>query len=354
VTYVRNAWYVAAWAHELRDELPLGVRVLDEPIVIWRNGRGDLAAFEDYCLHRLARLSLGRCEGERLRCMYHGWLYDSTGHVVEIPGQARVPGGARLRTYPVTERHSWLWVWMGDHSCADEKLIPPVVGFDRAEPESVYAHGQLDYAAEARLVNDNLLDLSHVSFLHAASFRMSDVWAREPSKITPLERGLRSERWIRGEGTLGELGTSDLVDTYFCYEMYVPGVLMMTVHTYPVGTAQALKSQPPDLSRPPGQFTTQAITPVTSKTARYFYTMGRRRRGSETTYDMTVTDQAFAEDKMMIEAQQQNIDSAPARRFIPTAADQASVLFKRLVETMARAEGSVEASTDAQCTPVHP
>src|SRR5579871_2556352 len=82
VTYVRNAWYVAAWAHELRDELPLGVRVLDEPIVIWRNGRGDLAAFEDYCLHRLARLSLGRCEGERLRCMYHGWLYDSTGHVV--------------------------------------------------------------------------------------------------------------------------------------------------------------------------------------------------------------------------------------------------------------------------------
>jgi vanillate O-demethylase monooxygenase subunit len=149
---------------------------------------------------------------------------------------------------------------------------------------------------------------------------------------------LRNERWIRGEGKLGEIGTGDLIDTYFCYEFYVPGVLMMTVRTYPVGTAAVLEAESPDLDRPEEEFTTQAITPLTAKTARYFYIMGRRRQDGETSYDMTVTDQAFAEDKAMIEAQQQNIDSSPERRFMPTAADRGSVLFSRLIEKMARAE----------------
>jgi phenylpropionate dioxygenase-like ring-hydroxylating dioxygenase large terminal subunit len=338
MTYVRNAWYVAAWTHDLVAERPVSLRVLDEPIVIWRNGAGQLTAFEDYCVHRLARLSLGRCEGERLRCMYHGWLYDRSGCVVEIPGETRVPSSARVRTYPVVERHSCVWVWMGDAACADQNLIPPVVGFDEVDSDRLYAHGQLDYAAEARLVNDNLLDLSHVSFLHAASFGVSEVWAREPSKITEFERGVRIERWIRGEGKLGEVGTGNLVDTYFRYEFYVPGVLMMTQRTYPIGTAEALKGESPDLDRPPEEFTTQAITPLTAKSTRYFYIMGRRRQDGETTYDMTVVDQAFAEDKMMIEAQQQNIHSSPNRRFMLATADRAGVLFGRLTERMARAD----------------
>jgi phenylpropionate dioxygenase-like ring-hydroxylating dioxygenase large terminal subunit len=340
MTYVRNAWYVAAWAHELLRERPVRLRVLDEPLVIWRNAAGGLTAFEDYCLHRLAPLSLGRCEGERLRCMYHGWLYDRSGSVVEIPGEARIPSSARVRTYPVIELHNWIWVWMGDPARADQKLIPTVVGFDQASPDRVYAHGQLDYASEARLVNDNLLDLSHVSFLHAVTFRMSEVWGRELSKVTEIERGVRTERWIQGQGKLGEVGTGNIVDTYFRYEFYVPGILMMTARTYPVGTAEALREDSPDLDRPELQFTTQAITPLTAKTTRYFYIMGRQRQDGETTCDMTDVDKAFVEDKAMVEAQQQNIDSSPERRFIPTAADRGSVLFTRLIERMAREEAT--------------
>ena len=197
VTYVRNAWYVAAWSHDLVGERPARFRVLDEPaIVIWRNGVGALTVFEDYCVHRLAPLSLGRCEGERLRCMYHGWSYDRSGRVVEIPGEPRIPSGARVRTYPAVERHNWVWVWMGDPASADQKLIPPSWASMRPTSDRVYAHGQLEYAAEARLVNDNLLDLSHVSILHAKTFRMSEVWARERSKITEFEHGVRTERSI--------------------------------------------------------------------------------------------------------------------------------------------------------------
>ena len=122
---------------------------------------------------------------------------------------------------------------------------------------------------------------------------------------------MRTERWIRAQGKLGEIDADNPVDTYFRYEFYVPGVLMMTARLYPVGTAEALRDESPDLDRPAEQFTTQAITPLTAKTARYFYIMGRRRQDGETTYDMTDVDQAFAEDKAMIEAQQQNIDSSP-------------------------------------------
>src|SRR5690242_4086065 len=120
--YVQNAWYVAAWAREVIAERPMGVRVLSEPIVIWRTASGALSAFEDRCIHRLAPLSLGRCEGEKLRCMYHGLLYDRTGRVVEIPGQDKTPASLRIRAYTVAERHGWIWVWMGEAE-ADETLI---------------------------------------------------------------------------------------------------------------------------------------------------------------------------------------------------------------------------------------
>src|SRR5580704_12793088 len=101
MTYIRNAWYVATWTHDIVSNAPAGFRVLNEPIVIWRNAAGDLTAFEDRCVHRLAPLSLGRCEGERLRCMYHGLLYDRTGRVVEIPGQNRISAAMRVRMYPI-------------------------------------------------------------------------------------------------------------------------------------------------------------------------------------------------------------------------------------------------------------
>src|SRR6185369_412886 len=132
MNYLRDAWYVAAWSQELEEGKPLAVSVLGEPVVLWRSA-DDIHALEDRCVHRLAPLSLGRCEGHRLRCMYHGFLYGTDGVVQEIPGQPVIPPTARVRAYPVVDRHSWIWVWMGDPARADASLIPPAVGFD--EPE---------------------------------------------------------------------------------------------------------------------------------------------------------------------------------------------------------------------------
>src|SRR5436305_566446 len=82
--------------HELEAGKPFAITILGERIVIWRTADGGLHALEDRCVHRLAPLSLGRCEGERLRCMYHGLLYEADGRVVEIPGQEVIPAKARV------------------------------------------------------------------------------------------------------------------------------------------------------------------------------------------------------------------------------------------------------------------
>lgn len=341
MSYVRNAWYVAGWAQELPAETPMAATILGERIVIWRSGAGAVQALEDRCVHRMAPLSLGRCEGERLRCMYHGLLFDPDGRVAEIPGQETIPPQARVRSYPVEVRHSWIWVWMGERQAADAELIPPAVGYDN--PDYILGHGQLDYTAEARLINDNLLDFSHLSYVHAESFGAGPQFAQNLPKVTPVERGVRFERWM--PGTMGaNIRKSDApIDSWQTYDFLLPGVLLMWSAQYPAGTAERLSFAPPRPQDATGglNFTSQAVTPLTDKASRYFFSWGpHRAHGDEGMRDqmMQLAGMAFGEDKVMIEAQQQVIDTTPDPRIMPTAHDRGVTLFNRLVEKLARAE----------------
>jgi vanillate O-demethylase monooxygenase subunit len=342
MSYVRNAWYVAGWSHELASETPFAISILGERIVIWRSASGQLHALEDRCVHRLAPLSLGRCEGERLRCMYHGLLFDPDGKVVEIPGQELIPPKARVRRYPAVDRHSWIWVWMGDEDRADESLIPPAVGLDH--PDFILGHGHLDYEAEARLINDNLLDFSHLTYVHAASFGSGPEFAETQARITPLERGVRYERWI--ENSLGSSSRKSEapMDNFMTYDFLIPGVLLLTGGVFPLGTARACDFGQPDVSLAVSgvTFTSQAVTPMREKTSRYFFSWGPHRgQGDEAARDalMGLAAQAFAEDKVMIEAQQRVIDDTACPQVMPTAHDRGVTLFNRLVEKIARQEG---------------
>ena len=351
MSYVRNAWYVAAWSHELAAEKPLALTVLGERIVIWRTASGGLRALQDRCIHRLAPLSLGRCEGERLRCMYHGILYDPDGTVVEIPGQDRVPAQARVQAYPVADRHSWIWIWMGDPASADEALIPPAVGLDH--PDYILGHGQLDYAAEARLINDNLLDFSHLSFVHANSFGSGAQFAETQAQITPLERGVRYERWIENSHGSSSRKSVEPMDNYLSYDFLIPGILLMTGGVFPLGTAKARNFGAPAYEEAVSgvTFTSQAVTPMTDRTARYFFSWGpHRNHGDEAYRDMLMemAGRAFGEDKTMIEAQQRVIDATPTPVVMATAHDRAVMMFSRLVEKLARQEG-LESGERPEC-----
>jgi len=341
VSYVRNAWYVAGWEQELAPETPLAITILGVRIVVWRTRSGSVHALEDRCVHRLAPLSLGRCEGERLRCMYHGALFDPDGQIVEIPGQETIPPGAKVRSYPVEVRHSWIWVWMGDAQAANASLIPPAVGYD--DPQYILGHGQLDYEAEARLINDNLLDFSHLTYVHANSFGSGPEFAESRPQLEPLERGVRFSRWVTGTTGPSARKYDGPVDSFMTYDFLIPGVLLMWNGQYAEGTAAALDFSPPDRAAAIGgvTFTSQAVTPLTAKTSRYFFSWGPHRdHGDEALRDMLmgIADMAFGEDKVMIEAQQTVIDMTPNPVVMPSAHDRGVTLFNRLVDKLARAE----------------
>ncbi|MEP7312598.1 MAG: aromatic ring-hydroxylating dioxygenase subunit alpha [Pseudomonadota bacterium] len=341
--YVRSAWYVAGWSQDLATESPLAITILGQSIVVWRSG-SSVVAMEDRCVHRLAPLSLGRCEEGHLRCMYHGFLYDRSGQVVQIPGQSTVPPNARVRTFAVAERHSWIWVWMGDPALADPATIPPAVGFD--DPDWILGRGHLDYAAEAELINDNLLDFSHLTYVHANSFGAGPAFAEDRPKLTVLPLGVRFERWI--VGTSGPaLGSEPgaVVDAWSTYDFLVPGILLMWSGSFPAGTANTCAFEKPDCSLAISgvTFTSQAVTPMEDKAARYFFSWGpHRRHGDEALRDvlMTIAAKAFAEDKRIIEAQQRVIDRTPVVNVLPTAHDRGVRLFSQLVARMVRDESA--------------
>ncbi|RIV82237.1 aromatic ring-hydroxylating dioxygenase subunit alpha [Aurantiacibacter xanthus] len=341
--YLRNCWYVVSWSQDLAIGQPFGTVVIDEPVVVYRKQDGELVAFEDRCLHRFAPLSAGRCEGDRLRCMYHGLLFEPDGSIAEIPGQEQVPDQARLRRYPVAEKHSWVWVWMGDPAQADEKLIPPAVGYDN--PDFVLGHGQIDYAAEARLVCDNLLDLSHLSFVHIDSFGAGDEWAGRVPKYTRRERSIRVERWMQADIN-ARTQASEPMDRYQVYDFYLPGIFLMTGGNFPLGTGEKLGFAEPDLDDAISgvTFTSQAVSPTGPRTARYFFNWGpHRRHGDEAFRDqlMVLAGKAFAEDKAMIESQQTIIDFDPGRNPVPIKADKGVILYNRMLNAMlAEEEGA--------------
>lgn len=176
--FVRNAWYVLAWSDEI-GEAPLGRRLLGEDVVLYRDSRGKAACLDGHCPHRQFPLARGRVEGDNLRCAYHGFAFGPDGACVEIPSAESV-GACRVRSYPAVEKWRWIWVWAGDAALADEALIPNhhELGLEGGAFEAIPSY-RLPIAGRYQLLNENLLDLSHILYLHNSKHIHADVWRQE-------------------------------------------------------------------------------------------------------------------------------------------------------------------------------
>ncbi|WP_119729356.1 aromatic ring-hydroxylating dioxygenase subunit alpha [Thermomonospora amylolytica] len=170
--FVRNQWYVAAHSGEVGDEL-LARTICGEPIVFYRTSAGRPVALADRCVHRRFPLSASNRDGDRIVCGYHGFTYDPDGTCVAVPGQKRIPRTARVPAYPVVEQDTLVWVWIGDAGKADPARIPraPWLG----SPDYVTVRGMEPLAARYELLVDNLLDLSHETYLHAGYIGTPEV-----------------------------------------------------------------------------------------------------------------------------------------------------------------------------------
>ncbi len=143
--FLRNCWYATGWSRDFAPEALTAVTILNEPIVIYRKSDRAAVALQDRCCHRFAPLSMGRIEGDDLRCMYHGLKFAPSGKCIEIPGQPKIPPQALVRRFPIADKYSVAWIWMGDTALADESLIPDFVGVD--DPQWAMKPGRMDYNA---------------------------------------------------------------------------------------------------------------------------------------------------------------------------------------------------------------
>lgn len=343
--FLRNAWYVGGTSSELDEKGMIALTILGEPVVLYRKTNGAPVALENRCVHRMAPLSLGRIEGDNLRCMYHGMLFSDEGRALEIPGQAMIPDRACVRRYPVIEASGWLWLWMGNADQADPALIPPVHGL--RNPDWFLTEDRLDYACHYQLINDNLTDLGHLAWVHSQSFGADRNWTETLPKVSPLGRGVRIDRWLRDIAPIPPLGKAagfQAVDHWAQLDYLVPGVFHFYNALYPVGTADRYGGVAPPWDDPAllyEHYTQQAVTPMTADTTRYFYTWGPSARTGtveEAGVMRQILNQAFLEDKRIIEQQHRIIALDSDRQPMPTVHDKGLILFQRLMQRLMREE----------------
>jgi vanillate O-demethylase monooxygenase subunit len=347
---------MAGWSRDFASGAPQAMTLLDEPVVFYRAADGALVALEDRCCHRLAPLSHGRVEGNDLRCLYHGLKFAPTGECIEMPGRTAVPKAMKVRRFPVVERYSAAWIWMGSPVLADAGLIPDFVGVD--DPRWHMLPGRMDYDANYRLIQDNLLDLSHVAWVHRNTFgRGSEAtnraWQEAELRVTALDRGVRVERWMPNAPTQPDrvAVAGPLNDVLTTFDFLVPGIFLLTTSNYHAGAALRAGGDRPVEEPLFSSFTAQAVTPLTARTTCYFFAFGPWDRDPQAAAakvffrDLAVA--AFTEDKLMLEAQQRIIDADPARRMMLFDVDRAPMLYARLVDRLLAQENGAALATSA-------
>ncbi len=310
--WIKNAWYIAGWASELENGAPLARVFLNEPVVMYRKQDGGIVALEDRCCHRLAPLSMGRIEGDCIRCMYHGLKFDPAGQCVEIPGQERIPSDMKVRSYPVVVKQKLLWIWMGEPSLAREEDILDWPYLDH--PEWVYKEDYLHYKANYLLIVDNLLDFSHLAFVHENTIGSNSLAETKP-RVERTSYGVKMYRILDNDIAppfVRDLrGNDERVDRWNIYDWHLRGnILAMDSGFVDVGTGGYEGARKDAV-----QFRHMSVlTPETDKTTHYFWghprNFGLEKEGLTDKIHQTV-ETAFQEDKGIIEAQQRVIDLNP-------------------------------------------
>lgn len=337
--FLKNFWYVAAWGHELVGK-PLGRVILNEPIVLFRNANGDPIALEDRCPHRRVPLSMGKVvEGGLLQCHYHGLRFDKTGSCVRIPGQEMIPPTAKARSYPVVERYRWVWIWMGDPALADSAMIPDYHYLDSPDWG---AKGTLFHVnANWQLIVDNLLDLTHLAFVHETTIGNAAVAENAAVKVKRSPNNVMVTRWIIDKPApptyvkAGNFTTN--VDRWQIIDFVPPAFLRLSVGATPTGTGA-----------PEGRFVNgihmrnlNAITPETETTTHYFWAQAhdfdvRNAQLTDMIFEQVKT--AFLEDVAVFEAQQRVISANPNAPQIDINADAGGIQARRVLDRLHRDE----------------
>jgi vanillate O-demethylase monooxygenase subunit len=343
--FLNNAWYVLDIAARVTGELK-PARVLGEPIVVYRRANGQPVALEDACPHRKLPLSMGRRIGDDVECGYHGMTFEPGGRCIRVPGGQPIPDRAAVRSYPLVERYGFLWIWMGAPALADPDKVFQVRHYDhpawgRTAPDSMLVDCNYLY------VTDNLLDPTHVAWVHPTSF--GDPACRQtPLETVVLDDGVVVSRWMLDSEVapfyrpfVRFAGRTDRKQEY---AVYFPSLALIRAVFTPAGSGG------PEGRLHPDTFLMDSynfMTPVDGEHTNYFWMQTRNFAPGDAAvsaiFEQSVRA-AFLEDKVILEAVHRGMRDA-RRPHIDLVIDSGPTRFRRRLKQLIGAESAPDART---------
>jgi phenylpropionate dioxygenase-like ring-hydroxylating dioxygenase large terminal subunit len=355
--FLENAWYVAAWSDEVK-RTPLARILLDQPIVFYRKEDGAAVAMQDRCPHRFVPLSGGKIQGDEIMCPYHGLTFNEDGHCTHLRAQALSSEQFCLRSYPVLDRYGCIWIWMGEAALADPGLIPHF-GFFDAPTHVIAGRGLTHIKANYTLELDNLLDLSHLDFVHPTTLSNGEITGGE-YKVYQKGDTVHSDWWVPNSPAPHQFAAlmplhkdpqwdkaraDNIVDFWLDMRWDAPGTFYLDVGVAPAGTN---RSSPIDMVQ------AHFVTPETEATTHYFWVYTNTALGQSREFMdgfLAVAKKAFnEEDKPMLEVQQRAMAGTDfwAEEPMILAEDAGAIRARRVLDKLIRAENARQPETSAK------
>jgi len=341
--FARNAWYIACTRAEI-SEKPLARTLLNDPVVLFQTEAGTPCALEDRCCHRGAPLSLGYATPAGIRCGYHGMEFGPDGKCTDIPGQTIIPAKAKVKSYPLVADGDYVWIWMGDPEKADASQV---VSYPPDDPVKwPRANDMLHLQASYVMVLENLMDLSHLSYLHKSSIGSSEEDSANASMdVTRTDRGMRFLRVMRNADAPANwrkrYPIGDKVDRWSDFEFVAPCSIVQFSGGVKAGEYDQGKRDGYHLVR-----TLHAVTPETDKSCFYFFNKADGYAQFEDPNKVRTwasTTDVFKEDAFMLEQQQLRLNGYDTSQLMDINTDVARVRMIRALNDFIRRDQGIDA-----------
>jgi len=341
--FPKNAWYVACMPDDIADK-PLGRKICGESMVFYRGPEGQAVALEDFCPHRGAPLSLGKVENGKLTCGYHGLEMGCDGKTVAMPGQ-RVRGFPPIRKFAVIERYGFIWVWPGNPDLADESKLHHLEWADN--PAWAYGGGLFHINCDYRLMVDNLMDLTHETYVHASSIGQKEIDEAPVKTVVNGDEVITSRYmenisappfWrmaLRGNNLADDVP----VDRWQVCRFTPPSHVMIEV-----GVAHAGKGgYDAPAEHKAASIVVDFITPETETSIWYFWGMARSFNPQDAALTASIREgqgKIFSEDLEMLEKQQRNLLAYPDRKLLMLNIDAGGVQSRKVIDRLLAQEAT--------------
>ncbi len=329
--FPRNQWYAAAWDRDVGQK-PFARTICNEAIVMYRKPDRSLNAMEDLCPHRLLPLSKGYVDGEKLVCGYHGLTFGDGGRCVHMPNQDTIHPEAHVKGYPIAEKHRFVWIWIGDSELADEDKIPDMHWCD--SPEWAFDGGTMKVNCDFKLLVDNLMDLSHETYVHASSIGQHEI-NEVPAKTTATQETATIQRWMMDVVPPPfwehNFRSNMQVDRWQSCEFSLPANVVIDVGVAKAGTGAV----DGDRSQGISARVIDIMTPETETTTHYHWGFARDFEIHDqglTTRIRDAQNGVFNEDLDVLENQQIAILKHPERKLLNFNIDSGGIRARKIIE----------------------